>query len=424
MTDAAHRPPVDPPSGVEGVDPPTPDFRALVRDPAPPGAFPPGRPLGDPDLAAEISTALSAVRELSPLPTETPAPERRRTFEGAGEALLAAEEALHTRLEDPAGLDGATGRASTAALRRLTTARRRLEQTLLGEQRRAFTAVQSALGRLREIDTVAAMIRAVPPEVVRCGFDRALLSRVEESVWLPEAWHDTGDPEGGAGILDVGRTERRRIDHLLLESEMVRRRTALVVRDAESDPRTHISLRAATDTRSYVAAPIMPEGRVIGFLHADCYRTRREVDELDRDVLWMIAEGVGYALERTVLLERLESLRVRVKGLTSEISGVVDEIADAEVEVDVSARTRATVVSTPARPRIAASGDPRLVALLTRRELEIMEHMAHGESNQEIARRLIISEGTVKTHVKHILRKLGAGNRAEAVSRFLLSERT
>jgi len=45
--------------------------------------------------------------------------------------------------------------------------------------------------------------------------------------------------------------------------------------------------------------------------------------------------------------------------------------------------------------------------------------MAAGDTNGRIARRLVISEGTAKSHVKHILRKLGAANRAEAVSRWL-----
>jgi DNA-binding NarL/FixJ family response regulator len=56
---------------------------------------------------------------------------------------------------------------------------------------------------------------------------------------------------------------------------------------------------------------------------------------------------------------------------------------------------------------------------LTRRELEVLRLMAAGDTNGRIARRLVISEGTVKSHVKHILRKLGAANRAEAVSRWL-----
>jgi DNA-binding NarL/FixJ family response regulator len=63
--------------------------------------------------------------------------------------------------------------------------------------------------------------------------------------------------------------------------------------------------------------------------------------------------------------------------------------------------------------------ESRLSGLLTRRELEVIELMARGASNGDIAERLVISEGTVKSHVKHILRKLHAANRAQAVSTFM-----
>jgi DNA-binding NarL/FixJ family response regulator len=49
--------------------------------------------------------------------------------------------------------------------------------------------------------------------------------------------------------------------------------------------------------------------------------------------------------------------------------------------------------------------------------------MSGGRTNGQIARQLVIAEGTVKSHVKHILRKLDAANRAEAVSRWLRTER-
>jgi DNA-binding NarL/FixJ family response regulator len=55
---------------------------------------------------------------------------------------------------------------------------------------------------------------------------------------------------------------------------------------------------------------------------------------------------------------------------------------------------------------------------LTRRELEVLSMLAEGETNARIAARLIVSEDTVKTHVKHILRKLGVHNRSQAVSRY------
>ena len=49
----------------------------------------------------------------------------------------------------------------------------------------------------------------------------------------------------------------------------------------------------------------------------------------------------------------------------------------------------------------------------------MLEHMVRGETNADIARALVVSEGTVKFHVKNILRKLHASNRAEATSRYL-----
>jgi two-component system NarL family response regulator len=53
---------------------------------------------------------------------------------------------------------------------------------------------------------------------------------------------------------------------------------------------------------------------------------------------------------------------------------------------------------------------------LTARELEVLQRMARGASNKEIGVALSVSEGTVKTHVKAILVKLGAVSRTEAVT--------
>jgi len=53
---------------------------------------------------------------------------------------------------------------------------------------------------------------------------------------------------------------------------------------------------------------------------------------------------------------------------------------------------------------------------LTPRELDILMELAKGSTDREIAAKFVVAEGTVKTHIRHILRKLGARNRTQAVA--------
>jgi DNA-binding NarL/FixJ family response regulator len=69
--------------------------------------------------------------------------------------------------------------------------------------------------------------------------------------------------------------------------------------------------------------------------------------------------------------------------------------ADAETEAEAM----------PLQPS-GGAGEAALRDLLTRRELDVMRLIVRGVTNAEIARELVLSEGTVKFHVKNILRKM------------------
>jgi DNA-binding NarL/FixJ family response regulator len=53
---------------------------------------------------------------------------------------------------------------------------------------------------------------------------------------------------------------------------------------------------------------------------------------------------------------------------------------------------------------------------LTAREMDVLRHIAGGNRNRDIADRLFISEETVKVHIRHIMEKLGASDRTQAVA--------
>ncbi len=361
-------------------------------------AVPPGAPASVPPLAGV----------LPPWPQDPPASEvdaRRAALDDRAAEL---EERILSLTQDAdPKLREAISELVTVNERRDRAAEDRIRRRL-----GVLARVHDALGHLRLMPDADAMIAAAPRTACQaCGFDRAVLYRVRGKELFAESFWVDGDPEAAERLLAFSRAHPAVLATQVMETEMVRRRRPMAVHRVVGNPRVFAELAAAYDTRSYVAAPIMPEGRVIGFIHADHRLKARRVDDFDRDSLWAFAEGFGYAVERARLTDRLRAQGQELRRLLQRTEAVVAEYLDAEVELvsggEGAGATRAAAALVPEEGN-------ELTAALSKRELEVLTLVGGGASNAQIAARLFITEETAKSHVKRILRKLGAANRVEA----------
>jgi DNA-binding CsgD family transcriptional regulator len=292
----------------------------------------------------------------------------------------------------------------------------RIEAREAAARMEALVRIQEGIVRLRECETPQELIEAAPRELlVTGGYTRAMVSRVRGSLWVPEVLEivDGIDPGEEAFQRFVAEVEIP-LAHMLMETELVRRRIPVLVSDPYGHPRTYKPIVEVSRCTSYAAAPIMPTSRVIGFFHVDRFGQDLPVSPEDRDNLWVFAEHFGLLYERSILVERLESQRAHLHDVLSEAVTAIDQICNAEIGL-----ARNEQAPPPASSRAAPGPASRLGTLLTAREQEVLELMAGGATNSQIARELVVSEGTVKSHVKRILRKLRVDNRAGAVARYL-----
>jgi DNA-binding NarL/FixJ family response regulator len=122
--------------------------------------------------------------------------------------------------------------------------------------------------------------------------------------------------------------------------------------------------------------------------------------DLDEYVYAALRAGAGgFLLKDALAADLLSAIRVVARG-------------DAIVAPSITRRLIERHIGTAADPMPRTEAELRV---LTGREREVLELIARGLSNAEVAGRLFLTEGTVKGHVSHILAKLGLRDRVQAV---------
>jgi DNA-binding NarL/FixJ family response regulator len=94
-----------------------------------------------------------------------------------------------------------------------------------------------------------------------------------------------------------------------------------------------------------------------------------------------------------------------------------EELRSAIVNVSQGRSVLSPEVTHQVLKAVARMQGPVPDAGLSKREMEVLECLSQGKTTYQIASELFVSENTVKTHIRHILEKLEAANRAEAVSK-------
>jgi len=265
---------------------------------------------------------------------------------------------------------------------------------------RSFT---DGIRRMRTVESLQRLGRQACTELSDAlGFDNALLSFVEDDGFVVEE-----SDQGLGGPTVIPRRE------CVPERKCIRLRDT--IRTNEADVPAAPGYRELLGSVHYLVAPVIVKSRVVALLHVS-RSTQGGFCVGDNDVLDAFASAYSLLYERMLNSERVQQQRISIARAAARLTEEADRIAAAAIRLDVE---RDDGVEPP-----TITGDSALAATLSDRERQVFERLVMGASNADIADELVITVETVKTHVKRILRKIGAINRSEAIALYMEEART
>ncbi len=296
--------------------------------------------------------------------------------------------------------------ADTATAQRVLVELLALEREIVEadyvRQSDALERVADAVRRLGEIGSPQGILERATEELGTISeFDRVMIGEVRAGGLHARAIWSQEHPEEAATTLQELRRAPIRLEYPSIEDEVARSHRTEIVQARATRSRAAGRLSELLRWETYLVTALVVQGQTVGLLHADATASGRTLDSLDAEVASRYADGLAGVFERAVLREMLQlhhhELRSAVEWMTTRLGQLATGAGD---------------------PSAAGGPDPALTDALTARELEVLRLLARGQTNLEIARALMVREGTIKYHVKNILRKLGATSRADAVSRY------
>ncbi|HEY1594844.1 MAG TPA: LuxR C-terminal-related transcriptional regulator [Thermoleophilaceae bacterium] len=361
----------------------------------------------------QVSEAIEAARAAvsGSRPDEYPSLDELQSASGRVQSALGA-------LAEELDSKSARGPTGTRDMWRLLVELHQLERELIERRfvRRVdgLERVQEGVRGLGEVGSAAGILdRSADGLGESSDFDRVLVSSIRDgALHVESTW--CRDDRGGAEALLAGlRDSPMRLDYPLVEAELASSQGSAVVSLPAAKGRIDADWAAALGWTSYAVVTLALGGTTVGLVHADCQASGRTIDAIDREALEAYAEGLAQVFERAVLRGRLRGHRGELRGAVDWMNARLSRLSDSSVAATSGGADGSPAVAADSLPEVA-----ELDELLTPRELEVLRLMARGNTNLAIAKALVVAEGTVKYHVKNILRKLRAANRADAVARY------
>jgi LuxR family transcriptional regulator, regulator of acetate metabolism len=288
---------------------------------------------------------------------------------------------------------------AAATLRELRRLDRELAERDLVRQADALDEVHQAVEQLAEIGSSAGILeRAARTLGQSSRFVRVIVSQVTRGSLVPHSIWARDDVD--AALAKQLKDTEIRLSYPLVEAEMAERAGDPVRVDATGS-RSPAALTDLLGWSSYVVAPLRLDGATIGMLHAE----PESPLELDLEIAGIYANGLAATFERAVLRETIEEHRAELRAAIAWMGEHLD-------------RGFVGFARAPGKGEAARARDEE-VESLTPREVEVLDLIGRGKTNSAIAASLLVSDSTVKFHVKNILLKLGATSRADAVAKHL-----